>query len=83
MHQYRLGADLLERSSEEKNLSILVDNRLAMSQQCALMAKKTNGLLGCIKMSVASKLREVILLVCSSLMRPHLESCVQFWAPPF
>jgi len=40
MHQYKLGADLLERSSAEKDLG---DNRLAMSQQCALMAKKANG----------------------------------------
>ena len=40
MRQYRLGDDLLERSSAEKDLG---DNRLAMSQQCALMAKKANG----------------------------------------
>ena len=33
MHQYRLGADLLERSSVEKNLGVLVDNKLAVSQQ--------------------------------------------------
>ena len=48
MHQYRLVADLLERSSAEKDLCILVDNRVAMSQQCALVAKKATGILGCI-----------------------------------
>jgi len=37
MHQYSLGDDLLERSTVEKNLHVLVDNRLAMSQQCALV----------------------------------------------
>ena len=41
MHQYRLGDDLLERSSEEKDLRVLVNNRLAMSQQCALVAMFT------------------------------------------
>ena len=46
MHQYRLGADLLERSSAEKDLGVPVDGRLATSQQCALVAKKTNGILG-------------------------------------
>ena len=44
MHQYRIGADLLESSSAEKELDVLVDNRSSMIQQCALMAKKASGI---------------------------------------
>ena len=54
MHQYRLGAYLLDSGSVERDLGVLVDDQLTMSQQCALVTKKASGILGCIKKSVAS-----------------------------
>jgi len=76
MLQYSLGADLLESSSAEKDLGVLVDDKLTMRQQWALVAKKANGILGCIKQSVASRSRKVLLPIYSALARPHLEYCI-------
>ena len=49
MHQYRLGVDLLESSSVKRDLGVLLNDKLTMIQQCALITRKVNGLLRCLK----------------------------------
>jgi len=80
-HKYRLGRQWLESSPEEKDLGVLVDEKFYMSCQCVLAAQKANHILGCIKRSMTSSSREVILPLHSALVRPHLEYCVQLWSP--
>ena len=82
-HKYMLGATQMESSFAEKDLGVLVDTRLNTSQQHALAAKVVNGTLDCIRRNVASLLREVILPLCSALVRPHLEYCDQFQGPQY
>ena len=60
-HKYRLGRQWLESSPEEKNLGVSVDERRNMSQQYALAAQKNNHILVCIKRSMTSRSRKVIL----------------------
>ncbi|KFQ68488.1 hypothetical protein N335_02906, partial [Phaethon lepturus] len=80
-YQYKMGDEGIESCPAEKDLWVLVDEKLDMSQQCAFTAQKANRILGCIQSSVASRSREVILPLCCTVVRPHLESCTQCWSP--
>ena len=53
-HRYKLGEEWLESSPAERDLGLLVDSRLNVSQQSALAAKRANCILGCIKHSITS-----------------------------
>ncbi|GAB0177752.1 mitochondrial enolase superfamily member 1 [Grus japonensis] len=80
LESYRLGGEWIESSPEEKkDLGMLVDKKLNMSRQCALAAQKANHILGCIKRSVTSRSKAVIVPLCAAFVRPHLEYCIQLW----
>jgi len=64
-HRCRLGGEWLESSHEEKDLGVSANERPNMSWKCVLAAQKANCILGCIKRSVTSRVREVILPLCS------------------
>ncbi|GAB0182370.1 mitochondrial enolase superfamily member 1 [Grus japonensis] len=78
--QHRLGSTWLESSSVERDLGVLVDDKLNMSEQRAPVARKANRRLGCINKGITSRDKEVIISLYSALVRPHLEYSVPFWS---
>ena len=73
MHKYKMGGTWLDSNICERDLGVLVDNKLNISQQCDKTAKKANAMLGCIARGIESRAREVIIPLYSALVRPHLE----------
>jgi len=68
----------VESSAAEEAPGIRVGTRWNTGQQCSLVAK-VGGILDYVRRDVTSRLREVILPLCSALVRPQPGD--HFWAP--
>ncbi|KAK4806790.1 hypothetical protein QYF61_005586 [Mycteria americana] len=79
------GRDAIQRNLDRLEEWAHVNPMKFNKAKCKVLhlAQKANDILGCIKRSVASRLREVILPLYSALVRPHLEYCIQLWGPQY
>ena len=71
----------LQEVSEEKDLGIIVSDDLKWDKQCTAAVKQANRILGMIKRNFVDSLKETILALYKSLVRPHLEYCIPVWNP--
>jgi len=74
------GTDLIV-VKEEKDLGVIFDDTFKVGTQSLKAAKKGNQILGMIKRTFTCRNKKVVLNLYKSLVRPHLEYCVQAWRP--
>lgn len=76
-HKHRPREELIESRPSEKDLRVLVDKKLNVSQKSSILV----CILSCFNRGVISRLMEMIVTLYSALMRSQLECCVQVWGP--
>jgi len=79
-HISRLGGEWIGSSPEEKDLGVLGDEKLSMTEQCALAAQQSSHALGCIPSSMGTGWGGGFCPSAPLCLDPR-ESCVQLWSP--
>uniref|UniRef100_K7EYK1 Reverse transcriptase domain-containing protein n=1 Tax=Pelodiscus sinensis TaxID=13735 RepID=K7EYK1_PELSI len=80
-YTYNMMGANLATSNQERDLGVIMASSLKMSTQCAEAVKKANRVLGIIKKGTENKMKNILLPLYKSMVRPHLEYCVQMWSP--
>ena len=81
--QYRLGGDFIAVSDVERDLGVLIDNKLTFHKQCSSAVAKANKLLGIIRRSFEYINVDMMLCLYKSLIRPVIEYGNIIWGPHY
>ena len=79
--QYTIGDIVLNTIVKEKDLGLTISADMKVSEQCGIAAAKGNQILGLIRRNIVYKEKELIIPLYKTIVRPHLEYCLQAWRP--
>lgn len=80
-YDYFMGDNPIETSHVEKDLGVIITDTLNVTEQCVKASNKANAMLGMINRAIKYKTKEVVVKLYKSLVRPHLDYCIQAWRP--
>ena len=80
-YDYFMGKDPIQTSHEEKDLGVIITDKLEVNEQCAKASKKANAMQGVINRAVKYNTKDVVLQLYKSLVRPYLDYYIQAWRP--
>merc|ERR1712240_722354 len=80
-HTYTMGGSNLTATNEEKDLGVLIDDKLGFDKHIRSIVKKANRMLGLIRIGFSCLDKEIFMNLYPVLVRPLLEYCVQVWSP--
>ena len=76
-----INKTVLLSKEREKDVGVIVSSDMKVSEKCGIAAKKENQILGLIRRNIAYRDKRLIIPLYISLVRPHLEFCIQAWRP--
>ena len=79
--QYTMGGTVLNTTLKEKDLGLTISADMKVSEQCGIAAAKGNQILGLIRRNIVYREKELIIPLYKTIVRPHLEYCIQAWRP--
>ena len=80
-NNYIMNNTVLLSTEREKDVGVVVSSDMKVSEQCGIAARKGNQILGLIRRNIAYRDKRLIIPLYMSLVRPHLEYCIQAWRP--
>ena len=78
---YEMKRKTLQVVEQETDLGININCNLKWEAKCRKAAKEGNQILGLIYRSFECKSKKIMLSLYKSLVRPHLDYCIQVWRP--
>ena len=78
---YEMGGTILSTTVKEKDLGVAMNANTKVSEQCRIAASKGNQVLGMIRRNITYTDKSLIVPLYKTIVRPHLEYCIQAWSP--